>query len=499
MNARGQLRYWFAVGVCLASATCPARHADAVDDEWTETPYRAVIWLALPQDDEIRAVMGDRVSKSLEAHCRAHFGAAVKTKISFAPQPVAETALYRNDAPSTDSVGPAGDEIWSNDKLFVIAVRRGASALNVVVRELDCRTRLWGPAYEMRDVDLSRADRQIAAAIFRVFRSVGRITEIEKKNATLEMRAGLLASISHATIIPAAGSIFSPVLRRTDRRGQVAPDGTQVVPWTILQVQSADSDQATATALGEAKVQCKIDSGLNAPFRARSRRRVERLGLYITPIYQQTVFELRSSEEPHEPLLGYELHARLPHEKTLTFVGRTRWDGDLIVPRDEHPYKVFYVKHGDVLLARIPCAVGRKRRVTIYLADHRERLRAEAFVRSVEDQLLDLVARREIVASRLRRLATKELITEADIAKADSLLAEVRQLNRPDALVETLQSREARFSSQNKAVQQRIDRMFGRLRKSIRDAMSPDYVINLQETIEQARQRLREPTPSNER
>ena len=490
MSAGHRLGCWMVLGVVLAVSQVP-RTAAAADEEWMSTPYRAMVWLALPQDQETRNRWADRLTASLRERCKSHFGAAVKCEIAPAPQPIAGFAIGSEEAPALDAVGAPDDEIWQQDKLFFVVVRRQAHRLAVVARELDCRTRLWGPAFELANVELSRLDREVAAAIFHVFRPLGRITDVEKTALTLEMRAGLLAGLSLARTIPTPGSIFYPVLRRSDRRGQVAGDGTRVVPWTVLQVQSAEGDASTAD-LSAAKVRCRIDSGLGAPFRARSSRRVERLGLYVTPIHPQTVFELRSKDESHAPLLGYEIHARLPNQKTVTLVGRSAWDGNVVVPRDEHPYKIYYVKHGNVTLARLPCAAGLEPTVRLELPDQRERLRAEAFINGIEDELLDVVVRREIVAAKIRRQTSKELVTAADVAKATALLDEVRQLNRADGLLDSIRSREATFSSDEKSVQRRIDLMFAKLRKSIREAISPDYIVNLQHSIEQAKLRVPE-------
>ena len=108
----------------------------------------------------------------------------------------------------------------------------------------------------------------------------------------------------------------------------------------------------------------------------------------------------------------------------------------------------------------------------------------------IEDQLLDTVVRREIVASRLRRQIDGEIVTETNIATATALLEEVRKLNRADKLLESIQRREATFGSHQKSVQRRIDLLFAGLRSSIREAISPAYVTDLEDAIEQARLRL---------
>lgn len=460
------------------------------DEAWVETPYRAVIWLAMPSDAETHDLWADRLPAKLLDRCKSHFGAALRCEVSAPPSAVVESTLNGDEVP-LDLVGSPDDPIWKKDKLFLVVVQRRPGGVDVSVRELDCRTRLWGPAKESSGVQLERLDRAIAAAIFDVFRCLGRISHIEKNSATLEMRAGLLAGLSQAQTIPNPGSIFHPVIRRVDRRGVAAADGAAVVPWTLLQVQSADED-ASSKSISAAKVRCRVDSGFRSPFRARTVRRVERLGLFVTPMHDHTVFELRTRGNPVQPLLGYEVHARLPGAKTMTYVGRSGWDGNVVVPRDEHPYKIYYIKHGDVLLAKLPCAAGLKPRVTVELADHSERLRAEGFINGIEDELLDLVIRREISAAKLHQQIDKELVTESDITKANELHTEVRRINRSDELLEALQREEAKFSSQDRAVQSRIDRMFARTRKSIRDTIQGSYVIDLRNAIDRAKLRVRQ-------
>jgi hypothetical protein len=462
--------------------------ASLAADSWTSSPYRARVWLMLPTAPEFQDAWQSRLPRSLTVLTRSYFGAAMTCDIVFAAPSVDVTEVRQENGIPLRRLAEVDADIGKLDKLFVVSVEVGSvSGIGLMARELDCGTRLWGPVYSAPVDDISRIDWDMAAAIRQVFRPVGRVARVQKQSVELEMRSGLLSELSAATIVPAANAILQPVTRRTDRLGQVAEDGIQAIPWTILQViEAQQSDDIPAGNL-----LCKIDSGLRAPLRARTSRRVDRLALLVTPTYERTVFKLQTEEAPPRALAGYELHARLPKEKKAVFVGRSDWTGKISVARDRHPYKIFYVKHGNVLLARLPCAVGLDQELTITLPDHRERLKAEAFARGIEDDLLDLVARREIAAAKIRRQLRGEVVTAENITAATHALAAVQKLNRGDGLLRAIQRREATFASDNRAVQRRIDLLFSSLRQSIRQTMSPSYIAKLETEIDETRQRVR--------
>ncbi len=84
-------------------------------------------------------------------------------------------------------------------------------------------------------------------------------------------------------------------------------------------------------------------------------------------------------------------------------LGLTDWRGMIDIEQSDLPLRLIYVKNGAHLVARIPVVPGYQPLETVPLPSDDKRLEAEAFVKGMESTVMDLVARREILAARIRR------------------------------------------------------------------------------------------------
>ncbi len=297
--------------------------------------------------------------------------------------------------------------------------------------------------------------------------------------------AGLLDPEGSTPIIVDEGALLQVVLCKLDRLGVPVPDGVEVVPWTVLRAQ-ARADRSPATGA----VPCEIVSGLRNPIRSRGSRRVERLALVVRASYEQTQLELRARGDARRKLAGYDVYARLPDEKNTHWIGRSDWQGRLAIGRDEHPLKILYVKNGSRLLARLPLVVGAAENLTAELTDDSLRLEAEGFLRGLQEEFIDLVARRKVLAMRIRRR-----VEENKLAEAEQLLDEMRQLETRQGLERRIRERQATFQTRDRAQQDRINRLFRDTRTLLQKHLDPGEIDALRDELAEAQRGQRVASP----
>jgi hypothetical protein len=202
----------------------------------------------------------------------------------------------------------------------------------------------------------------------------------------------------------------------------------------------------------------------------------------VQPHGEGTTVELQTRGQPAAKLAGYDIYERLPGEKNTTLVGRSDWRGQLYIARDEHPLKILYVKNGGRLLARLPMVVGAEQQVTAELADDNLRLEAEGFLRGLQEEFVDLVARRKVLAMRVQRR-----IEDGKLEDAEKLVDEMRQLETRQDLERRIRERQATFQTRDQAQQDRINRLFRDTRSLLSKHLDPAEIDKLRDELAAAK------------
>jgi uncharacterized protein HemY len=116
------------------------------------------------------------------------------------------------------------------------------------------------------------------------------------------------------------------------------------------------------------------------------------------------------------------------------------------------------------------------------LANDDIRLAAQSVVASLKQDVVDTVARRQIVATRFRgRLAAGEF------DDAEKLLAEFRQLHDHREFDRRLAASKADHIADNARAQQHIDAMFAETQQVLRRYLDPQEFQRMQSQLAQAR------------
>src|SRR5207248_1118699 len=142
-----------------------------------------------------------------------------------------------------------------------------------------------------------------------------------------------------------------------------------------------------------------------------------------------------------------------PEETQL--LGVTDAHGSLLLPHGEVSLETLLIKSGKQLLVRLPLVPGQAETMTAKIADDDGRLAAEGLIAALSSRALDLVARREILAARIRAR-----VKDGKHEEAQRLLDDFRRLETRAELNRDLDRYRQQISSSDKLTQARIDRLF---------------------------------------
>ena len=417
----------------------------------------------------MRDVLQSRLPSALEVAARGTVGPVWDFKASAAPAIVATDIWQSIDRIDLEQIERLAPELMHDDKLFLIGVRETVAAWNVSVRELDVRTRQWGPVFERVVPRDFQGVTQIVDLILTAFSPVGRVQHIDETglNVRLRMRGGLLMDTNDALGAGKIGSLYRPLIRKNDRRGEPQPNGIAAIPWTVLE----------ATAVKQGNVECRLHSGHARPLRAPRSRRLEQLAVLMHPASVVGELQLVTHQDPHRPLAGYRVYAKRDADASRP-IGVTDDRGVIAIPPTESPLQILYVRSGSAVLARLPFVSGDTRRTVAPIFDNRTLLDAEGFLLGFQQRLVDLMARRTILAARIR-----QLIKDQKGAEARRLWDELRELPTADQLLRELDERSKQWSTDHKPMQQRLSKMFRSARQQVSEILGAELVDQLRRDL----------------
>ncbi len=325
--------------------------------------------------------------------------------------------------------------LLNDDKLVCLSISSEPEGYVVRARELDLRMRYFGPQVEFLTPNRMLVHGLVFDALAKVFSPVIRIETSEPRKATARIRAGGLVLREDSPARVDESSILMPLIRRNERSGR--PKQITLVDWTFLTVEKKEGSV----------LDCKIHTTWNNPLGGRSSMRIQKIALGIKPVHDHGALELVSQGEPSVPLEGYEILAKDPfvEDSEAVNLGATDWRGRLDVPRSDHLLRILYVTNGGENLVRLPMVPGYNLISRTEMPNDEVRLEAEAFIRGVQVELIDLVARREILAQRIRKR-----LQEAELDQAQLLLDEFRKLTTSTELLARMDSKFGGLSSNNR-------------------------------------------------
>ena len=462
-------------------------HKDAVRIRVAENVARYVnkVYGTRGRIEEVKwraALLGDETVSGVGPRMEVVDGDAVAVRELWADEATEAVLVSRGaartlDEPEAKVVLPkladlVSRSVESYDKIFVVKLQTNEVPAQVSVLEMDTLMRHFGPVAKMQSGSRHTLTTTIGKTITRAFAPVVRIDNAGQKAATGLLRASGLIVDDDSPANLKVGDVLEPMTRKNDRNGKPFIIGP--VDWAFLNV----------TAFEGRNVKMDFHAGRAGGLQGRKNKRTFRTALKVRPFEEATIVRLHLQREPNVPMIGYELYEKELYSKKMTFVGRTDWDGRMRVEPSEDRLRLLYVKNGGAVLARLPIVPGLHALDVADLSGDDTRLQAEAYIRGVQNAIIDLVAVRELFKARIRlRLERSEM------PKAEALMVALRDQPSNEVLANDMGKKQTYFNNLLKSSpnqRAKVDQMFSVTRDLLTTHINGKLVSDLEAELRAA-------------
>jgi len=379
---------------------------------WEVTPYQVKVWYLVDEVPELPDAWKARLASTMQQQMRPIFAGACETSIESAPDSL-HLLMKRDPGLLTrEQLFAADSELAKIDKLFLLVLESNRQTFTIRLREFDCLLTHLGPVYQqsvgLQEQVLPRSVELIAET----FSPVVRIERASNGMVKTRLRAGSLLQSPMSPGGLHADDLLLPYDRRVKNTGDVNLANIRPIDWTYLRAPKNVAMQGVRNL--------EIVSGFRQPFRSKRSRRLQQYAIRSRPPSNQSKIKLLSRSS-QEPLIGYEIHEK--GEEVTNLLGHTDWKGELLIPPSSDSIRTLLVRSGDRVLAKLPIVPGMRDEVVAYIRDDRLRVVADGFLSGVQMGIIDLVAQRESLTTRIRNR-----IEANDFDKANKLLDQFRKL-----------------------------------------------------------------------
>jgi hypothetical protein len=451
--------------VLLAASMVSIASSALAQSVWEFSPYRVQAYLALEAAPEFGPELERDLAAQLASRVNTLIGAAWDLTVTPAP-PSLHRVLTVDLESVTNELLPK--QALQADKVFLLSIQGHAGGYELAARELDVRTMTWNAVVRLSVWQAAKLRDGLFRATCDAFAPLAQIGAVEKKHVTLRLKAAALPVRDHSLTLVKPGTVFQPLFRYNDREGKARRVTT--VPFTFLIVDKA--------VKGE--VQCTLHTGVRTALSGKRRGRVEQLALGVVPPQKPTTLIVQARNDPKQVLAGYDVY--LSSEGSgAKWLGRTDWQGKLTVMPAAEPLRVLVIKSGGELLARMPVVPGLSAELAAPVPKNDEKLRAEGFLKGFQEDLIDMITRREVLLAQARsQLKANRL----DVA--EKVVTQLRAIHTRDELLRALDQEAKKVVSLDVAVQRKIDILFNETRKVLGEQLDPTAIDKIDEALRAA-------------
>jgi len=358
------------------------------------------------------------------------------------------------------------EEIQAHDKIFIVSIDSNSTPLRVEVVELDCLMRHFSPVVSSQALDFTSLPAVVGQAVIEAFAPVVRIEDAGQKTAVGLVRAAGLITEKDNPVLIDTGAFLLPLIRKDDRNGN--PSAIGKIPWCFLHVKK----------VAGTRVDMEMYAGRAGGLQGRKNNRTFKWALKTRPVGPGSTIRLHAAGSVNEPLVGYEIYEKKLDGIEMTLVGRTDWDGRILVNKTDAAMRLLYVKNGGAVLARLPIVPGLTSIEVADLLGDDQRLRAEAYVRGTQNAIVDLVAIRTLLAARIRLRLEKGQMTEAK-----ELLQALKDQPTYENIAADMGKKIVQIKGRNSIEQRKIDGLFALTRdmlvKNINSKLLRDLEVDV--------------------
>jgi len=467
-----------AVAVLLPAILVWISSIPAKDGGWDYESYRVQIVLAIDVPGGLAEMLADELPSYVRHRVEASLVPAWKCQTRLAIGAEREQICAAVSASSPAAPEPKSD----NEKLLLAAIRWTPECIVVTTREFDRYVQRWGMPIRRESRQQAALSEDVFSLVWYTFSPLAQI-ELDPKDSNrvvLKPRGALLPRASGAAPLAKPGDVFLPIVRRTTRGGTIEKNGIQVVPWTYIE----------AAELNDNRITGRVQSASRHPFAAKREGRVDPLALALRADPDATTLHLRSRTAAARPLVGYEVFAQTAGTDSLARVGVSDTAGDVRIAPGKSRVQFFVVKHGGQLMARVPMVAGAERRIEMPLPDDDARLAAEVRLAAVREDLIDVVARRNILISR-----TRQKIKKKDYDGAEELLRALDDLPGRPQFNQTLSSAASTLKADEPQMQRRIKQLFDATQTLLTQYLDLGPINELKDELREAKSKPGGKTP----
>ena len=304
------------------------------------------------------------------------------------------------------------------------------------------------------------------------FRPIGIVDGVDGDNVGVLLRAGGLQVPDDSFTLSTNARSFAPVLASRKRDRSI--ERLMPIPWTLLTVEESAG----------ARLKCHLHSGLRSAIGGKQRGRVETVAIAVKSNHASTVLDLATQSRPSLPLVAHRIELRtsstIPaadareQDEHLRKVLLTDRRGRVTIPQFGTSVVWLFAYSGKNLLARVPMLPGAEPAMRLEVRDDSARLEAESDLYMLQGQLIEAVAARTTVTTRVRAAIKKnDARTATQAASELKKLPDVQNfLDRVTAIrVPSVKAAKAR---KDRAAEVRINRMCDEMSELIRQYLSED-------------------------
>ncbi len=466
------------VALLITSYLCTNSALGANQTKWERSTYRIELHLAVDVATEASSGLTANLAAYLEQRIDATLYPSWTVEISLPKGPFRYQLLYRLDELSIPNLAKINESSPVFDKHIYLTIASTSEGYTLKCRELDHATQMLGPVLSRNIKQRRLLPEHCFKLLCKTFAPLAKVRRIEDDplHVTLHFKGNDLPQQTNLSTFVRPGDIYQPLRIRMTRTGEVRPGGINPIPWTYLEFEDPQ-DENNST-------QCRVHSATKHPFGIRRRGRVEYLAIAVRQPPATTRVRFYARHNKQQSLMGYEVFRREPGAERSQLVGLTDNRGSVEVIPGKSNITTLFLRSGNELLAKVPVVPGAQKSLEIPIADDTARLNAQATLTSLREQLIDLVARRNILIARVQNQ-----IEEANFDEAKKLLSKLDELPGRAQFAQRISSAQnnRRNHSDEPRIQARIEKMFANTRKLLGRYLDSRPVSDLKVKLTTAR------------
>lgn len=376
------------------------------------TPYRIELWLDFEDHPRFPPEYRTAVADELRKLAHRLMGEAWQLEIRQSPPGTS----FENPPPAAElaeSKSRLDKILWLNVAAGHHRLDYGRSTVPVRAREHDAELAEWTP---ILTIDVSPGPtlaRSLFEAAYRQFRPIVEFTgRATSKTIDATIFGQALLPINGPMKLVEPGTPFRIFREMTTKESEIV---RSEIPWSYLIYRGPDR-------YGE---QSKFDivSGLRNPLALRSRRKSRVLGLACTESPDATTTIRFVAGQENRPIVGFEVVAKPQDQSAEVSIGNTDYEGRITIrpiqlsterTRPTHP-RILEVSllAGRSILARFPLVPGINEELTVRARLDPLLTDLSGQVLALQDEVVDVVARRALLQRELERHAEKQNLDQA--------------------------------------------------------------------------------------